>query len=191
MIGIFILIAVWVLAIVFGIIAAVAANQGQLLHLPARDQVRELIGLSQRSRRRTTASASSRPRRVSTSRPARAARAVDEAVGDELRDDRGAPSASSASSGEAVGDPDAEQHVLDRGASASSSVSRPAAGETPAASALGVGGGVLDVPPAHAADVAVRAGADAPPVLPGPVARGCAASGATTSRAQLLTSYQS
>ena len=52
----------------------------------------------------------------------------------------------------------------------SSRSSRPTAGERPAGHALGVGGRMLRVPPAHAADVAVRAGADAPPVVAAPVA---------------------
>ena len=49
------------------------------------------------------------------------------------------------------------------------SSSRPAPGDRPSAERLRVRAGVLDVPPAHPADVAVRAGPGAPPVGAAPV----------------------
>ena len=123
---------------------------------------------AQGSRSRTTASASSRPRRVSTSgrplaRPRRSPR-VDQAR------HRGAAGVVEHAPGRARrASRDLEQHPLHPPVSASST-SRACAGLTPRAEPVGVRRGVLDVPPPHAADVGVRARPDAPPVRPGPVA---------------------
>ena len=94
-----------------------------------------------------------------------------------------------ASSARPSREPQPSMRPLQRAAAPASSRSRPAAGEPPAASALGVARRVQHVPPAHAADVRVRAGPEAPPVVRAPVAD-VVAQRAAASAAQLEISYQ-
>ena len=136
---------------------------GRVLHVPAEHQVRELRPEQQR---RTTASASNRPRRVSTRRPASAARPSTRpsAMSPATTGARRRPAPTSAARRRSG----AEQHVLGAARLLVESLAAGRRGD-PGREALRVGGGMLDVPPAHAADVAVRSGSDAPPVLAGPV----------------------
>ncbi len=141
---------------------------GPALHLPALDQVRELIGFTPSEQAPTTASASSRPRRVSTSTPGEGGFRVDELVGDQARHGV-APAGVQRRDLDALADAREQQHPLDL---AGRRVEHLAAdrGRYSRGHAVGIRRRVLGVPPAHAADVAVRAGADAPPVVTAPVA---------------------
>ena len=177
--------------------AALAANKGEAYIYPLRDQVRQLAR-SNPARRRTTASARSRPRRVSSIRPARAAFAL-------TSSSAMSPATASASgcpelvNRQPLADSRAQQDRLDlardgveRLATRGRGVSR--------GDPLGIGRGMLDVPPAHAADVAVRARTDAPPVVPLPVGevvaptrglRPCSSSTLRTSRSPACPEHRS
>ena len=133
----------------------------------ARAQAHE-AGVEPR-RRRTTVSARSRPRSVSTTRRSRtAADPVDQPVGDEPGD--GAPpDLVEVVDGQPVAHAHREQHLLVAHLLRRQRLA-PRGGRDALGQPAGIRPGVLDVPPAHAADVAVRAGTDAPPVAAGPVA---------------------
>ena len=116
---------------------------------------------------RTTASASSRPRRVSTIAAVDRRGTVDEPVRDEGRD--GMPTlAEQFRDRQALTDAGAQQHALE----CSCRGIRPFAprrGRLADGQPLRIRGGVLHVPEAHARDVTVRARTESPPVRALPV----------------------
>ena len=145
----------------------------------------------QPARASVTRSASRRPRRVRTARPSRAQRlGLEQPVGDAscargrarvARERRRArsPSRSRTSS-------------ITRSSRAASApgVSRAGRGRAARGEPRAPGARVQDVPPAHAADVAVRAGPDAPPVAAAPVAEVVAAAGGRGRAPSWQISYQ-
>ena len=102
---------------------------------------------------------------------------------------RRGPASSSTSSGSPSRSRSSSSTRSTRRVSASST-SRAVRRAGPARDPVGVRRGVLDVPPPHAADVGVRARADAPPVGAGPVDEVVPAPARRRRRAQLETSYQ-
>ena len=132
--------------------------------------------LFQSVRSRTTASASSRPRSVRTARPASCARRLEQAPRRRRPAARTRPVAESAVSGRPVAQPQPEHDRLQRPVGVVEQLGvlgRALAAGQP----VGVGGRVLDVPPAQAADVAVRARADRPTSSRSPSTARCAGSG--------------
>ena len=153
---------------------------------PASSRPERSTAERQRSTVRTTASARSRPRSVSTRWSAFG---------------RSSPSATTARRRwrfvgvePASGSPDrsrgGEHHALHVPLPVGQQLAVLPRAASPSARLVRVARRVLDVPPAHPADVAVRAGPGAPPVAAGPVAQVVPAAGRRASTAQFDTSYQ-
>ncbi len=160
LIGLVLLPVVGIAWLVLMILATVKVGQLRGVPLPGDHP------LPQVSRSRTTASASSRPRVVSTSRSSRSSA---QSSLDLSRDGRASVVVQRVER-QALAEPGLQQHPLDAarpGVERLAAVGRAEAVGHP----HGVRRGVLDVPPPDAADVRVRAGADAPPVAVGPVAQ--------------------